>query len=246
MDNTVPELVGRAVRFGGMPTVSLRTSLATLRREYGRPAPPVSSDPFELIVWEQVAYLVPDSQRRMVYETWRAGVGLNPAAIMRASAATLTRIARLGGAIAAPLRAQRLRQSAEHVLQRWGGRLADALDLPFPMARRALTAFAMIGEPSADRILLFTRTARVLALDSNALRVLSRLGLITTARSYRTTYRDAQARLATALPKPHDALIAASQLLRLHGQRLCKAGAPRCARCPLRRTCPTAGAAVSG
>jgi endonuclease III len=224
---------------------SLRSTIAALRRYYGPPPQPVSRDPFRLIVWEQVAYLVPDAQRRKAYDTLRREVGLSPAELLETPPATLGRITRIGGAIAAPLRAERLHQSAELVLRLYDGELRRVLELPGPKARTALARFPMIGEPAADKILLFTRTARLLALDSNALRVLARLGFIIERRDYRSTYREAQTVLAPALPKSYESLIVASQLLRIHGQELCRTSAPRCLRCPLARRCPSAALGVN-
>jgi len=216
----------------------LKSALAALRRYYGTPRRPVSQEPFPLILWEQVAYLVPDTQRHAAYAALRSQVGLTPRAILRAKAATLRAITRRGGAIAAPARAARLRRSAEIVVGRWDGDLRTALKLPEAQARGALAQFPMIGEPGADKILAFTRTVRVLALDSNALRVLQRLGLVPEAKDYRTAYRKAQAVLSLQLPATYPALIAAAQLLRQHGQTLCRRSAPDCPRCPLRPDCP--------
>ena len=220
----------------------LRFVVDRLRRYYGRPQAPVSHNPFHLILWEQVAYLVPEAQRRKAFAALRTQVGLTPVAILAAPAAKLQAIARLGGSIAANTRAARLRQSAELVVGRWDGDLRSALHLPLARARRALAQFAMIGEPGADRILVLTETARLLPLDSNGLRVLGRLGLITGARDYRATYRRAQEMLAPGLPGSYDWLASAYSLLRQHGQELCRRSAPRCEVCPLRMRCAFAQA----
>jgi endonuclease-3 len=193
-----------------------------------------------LILWEQVAYLVPDAQRRAAYQALRSRVGLTPRAILAARPATLRSITRLGGPIAAATRAARLQQSARLVLRRWQGKLGTALTLPLAQARRALGQFPMIGDPGADKILAITRTARLLPLDSNALRVLHRLDLAPPGKDYGTSYRQAQAAVASQLPKSYEALLAGSQLLRQHGQELCRRSAPRCPRCPLRSKCPYA------
>jgi endonuclease III len=219
--------------------IRLRAVITALRRHYGKPSPPISRDPFHLILWEQVGYLVPDSQRRRAFLALRNEVGLEPRDLLAAPIAKLEAITRLGGPIAVRPRAARLRASAELAIGRWDGELRAALDLPLPQARRALAQFAMIGEPGADKILVQTRSARLLALDSNALRVLQRLGLTTVAKDYRTTYRRAQETLAPMLPKDHESLMAASSLLRRHGQELCRRTAPACSRCPLRRPCPS-------
>jgi endonuclease III len=220
--------------------LTLRSAVGTLERFYGRPASPVSRDPFRLILWEQVAYLVPDSRRRQAFRALQARVGLTPKAILEASTAELQSITRLGGPIAAHIRAARLRHSAELVVGAWGGNLRGALKLPLDKARRALARFAMIGEPGADKILVFTRTARLLPLDSNGLRVLQRVGLTSQGRDYRANYRRAQEALAPDLPRNFNWLISAYHLLRQHGQELCRRAAPDCPACPLRARCPAA------
>ena len=220
--------------------MTLRWVIATLKRHYGAPAPPVSRDPFHLILWEQVAYPVPDAQCRRAYAMLRSQVGLRPGAILAATRSHLERITRVGGSIAAVMRASRMRQSAEIVIDRWQENLRRVLRLSIPEARRAVSQFPMIGEPGADKILLFSGRARLLALDSNALRVLERLSLTRSGKDYRATYRRAQETLAPVLPHNRAWLIAASALLRLHGQKLCRRRAPLCSRCPLRSRCPSA------
>ncbi len=168
-------------------SLSLRSAVATLRRLYGRLPSPISRDPFHLLLWEQVAYLVPDIQRRRAFAALRTEVGLRPTALLAAPIAKLEAIARLGGSIAVRVRASRLRKSAQLVLGRWEGDLRAALRPPRPQARRALAEFPMIGEPGADKILVFTGKARLLPLDSNALRVLLRLGLTRQMKDYRAT-----------------------------------------------------------
>lgn len=220
-----------------MAAPTLARILSTLRRLYSAPARAPIRDPFRLILWEQVAYLATDAQRKVAYDALADRVGLAPSAIAAAPHATLQAVTRLGGAIAADVRANRLRQSAELVLRKWNGDLGQALGLPYPQARKAMAEFAMIGEPGADKILVFTGKVRRLPLDSNGLRVLSRIGLITADKNYSRMYRGAQEVLAPSLPKGADALIAGYELLRRHGQELCKTNVPACHLCPVRPSC---------
>src|SRR6266568_4776690 len=110
--------------------LTLRSVVTALRCYHGKPSGPISRDPFHLILWEQVAYLVPDVERRRAFSTLRATVGLTPPAILRAASTKLEKITRLGGPIAASARASRLRESAELVLGRWDGDLRAALRGP--------------------------------------------------------------------------------------------------------------------
>jgi endonuclease-3 len=213
--------------------------IRSLRRCYGKPPPPISRDPFQLILWEQVAYLASDDERRAAFEELRKATKLTPSGILAATPSRLTAIARMGGAIAAADRAERMRRSAELVIGRWRGDLREALKLPLREARRALAAFPMIGEPGADKILVFMKAARLLPLDSNGLRVLQRLGIAPITKDYRSSYRGAQEAVRTQLPPTHRDLMNAFFLLREHGQKICRRTAPDCPACPLRADCPT-------
>ena len=222
--------------------MQLQSIIRELRRRYGAPPALASKNPFHLILWEQVAYLVPDTQRRRAFSQLRKQIGLTPGAILAATTSQLEKITRSGGSIAAASRASRLRQSAELVVGHWDGDLRTALRLPVPEARRALARFPMIGEPGADKILVATGHARLLPLDSNGLRVLERLQLAPGGRNYRSAYRRAQDAVAPELPRRTSALLEAYGLLRIHGQQLCRRSRPLCSACPLRLRCPSSSA----
>jgi endonuclease III len=198
----------------------------------------LSRDPFQLILHEQVAYLVDDACRLAAFRRLEREVGLTPDVILAGPPARLRAIARSGGAIGAALRARRLVQSARLVHERWGGRLRAALALPYPQARRELARFAMIGPPGADRILLASGAYPVLPLDSNGLRVLLRLGVAREGRGYAATYALVQAAAAEQVPERRAPRWAAYALLRRHGQEVCRRSAPRCADCALLARCP--------
>lgn len=75
-----------------------------------------------------------------------------------------------------------------------------------------------------------------LAPDSNALRVLLRLGYGEESKNYATTYRSAVKATSGELP---DAIFArrAHIVLRRHGQEVFERSAPRCDVCPIRANC---------
>lgn len=209
----------------------------TLGRFHGRPPRPVSRDPFRLILYEQVAYLVPDPIRRAAFKRLQTEVGLTAEAILAAPAATLRSIARAGGSIGVLERAARIRESAELVASRWGGDLGRALSLPLREARKALTAFPMIGPPGADRILAVTGAHAVFGLDSNGLRVCVRLGWGKETAGYSTSYRSVQEAVADQLPTRPARLADLAALLRKHGETVCRRSAPDCPACPLALRC---------
>jgi endonuclease-3 len=106
-----------------------------------------------------------------------------------------------------------------------------------PASEKALKRFPSIGDPGAEKILLFTRSYPVMALDSNGLRVLCRVGFAEEQKNYSATYRLVQDAIHEQLPRDCDSLIRAHQLLRQHGQELCKRSKPRYSECPLRQDC---------
>jgi len=212
----------------------LRRVLDALRALYGAPAEHLS-DPFELILWENVAYLADDAKRAEAFALLRRETGLIPARILAAPKSLLVEVARHG--ILAGDRAERLREISTIVLETFTGDLSAALDGPPRDAAKALRRFPSIGEPGAEKILLFARKVPHLALESNGLRTLLRLGYGTESKSYSASYRSAQAAAAAELPEDFDVRIEAHQLLRRHGQELCRRTAPICERCPVTRIC---------
>jgi endonuclease III len=180
-----------------------------------------SSDGWELVLAENVAYLVDDQRRWRALEELRRVVGLDPEQILAAPAETLRGV--VAGARPAE-RAERLRRCAE-----------------LAIAGAPWRQYPGIGQPGLDRIALFTGSRAVLALDANALRVLSRLGYGHPARSYSASYRQAQAEASARLPGTVPALQRAAQLLRRHGQTVCRRRDPACPDCVIAGDCPSAG-----
>ncbi len=213
--------------------------LDALEEQHGRPRrlPPRSA--LDWILWENAAYLVPDARRRKAYAALDEATGLRPAGILGLSRERLRELAALGGMMP-ERRVEKLLSIAETVNDAFGGDLDSALELPLAKARRAVKKFPGIGDPGADKILLFTGTHALPALDSNGLRVLVRLGLAAEAKSYSTTYRSGTAALAPHAELGCKWLMRAHDLLRAHGQSLCKHKAPVCAACSLADDCPSA------
>lgn len=210
--------------------------LKSLQKFYGRPAPPKITDPVEIILNENVAYLVDDEKRATAFAALKKKVGTKAQEILKASDDELLEITRMGGMVP-ELRAQRLRQIAELVHWIFKDDLKSVLKKPLPEAKKALKKFPTIGDPGAEKILMLTRSHPVLSLESNGLRVLLRLGFAEEKKSYSTSYRGVQEALHDQLPADYDGLIVAHQLLRQHGQELCKRSRPLCDECPLQTDC---------
>jgi len=215
----------------------LRRAVDLLRQHYGPPAPPPTRDPFELVLLENVAYLASPARRRAAFELLRSSVGTDPREILDAKPAELQAITAAG--ILKGTFAKKLQACARVAIERHEGDLAGATRAPTREAKRALRAFPGIGEPGAEKILLFAGRLAALAPESNGLRVLVRLGLVEEQPSYARTYA-ASAEAARSLGGRVRDFQQAHLLLKLHGETLCRRSAPRCTECPLRSRCPSA------
>jgi len=214
--------------------LALGDAVRLLRERYGPPEGPGTADPFELILWENVAYLAPPARRREAFAALKSTVGTSPSAILTAGQAALERVTARG--ILKHTFAAKLRECARLAIERFGGDLGKPIREPVHGAKRALRLFPGIGEPGAEKILLFSGRQPLLAPDSNGLRVLVRLGLVAAKKSYAATYA-ASRKAAEALPARPRILQEAHLLLQQHGQTLCKRTAPRCHLCPLAHGC---------
>jgi endonuclease III len=209
---------------------------------YGEPAAPPPRTLLDLVLFENVAYLTTDARRERAFDLLKRGIGTEPARILAMPDEALEAVASQG--ILPANQAGKLRTIARIAQDEFGGDLESLRDQPLETARKAIMRFPSIGEPGAEKILLLGRSHAVLGLDSNGVRVLTRLGLVEEARNYSATYRAVQALVRPYQSRGFDWLIRAHQLLRQHGQELCRRTQPRCDRCPLTDTCAFYSAAT--
>jgi endonuclease III len=210
--------------------------LKRLEKFYGKPKPPTPTDPYEMILYTSCGYPASDASCLKGFAALKREIGLRPADILGASDAKLTEVMRLGG-IVPELRAARLRQIARMVRDEFSGDLRAVLKKPLPEAKKALKKFPTIGDPGAEKILLFTKTAPIAAVPSNCIHVPLRLGLGYERKSYASSYRSAQEAIRDQLPQDCGALLRAYLLLKQHGQELCKRARPLCDQCPVSEEC---------
>jgi len=218
-----------------MPRIVFTQVVERLRAHYGPPKLPKLDGPWEMILWENVAYLADDDRRGKAFETLKKRIGTEPQRILSASDEALLDVT--GHGILADQFATKLRECAQIALEEFDGDLRSVLKLAVPKAKKALQEFPGIGEPGAEKILLFSRTDPVLALESNGLRVLLRLGFGEEKKSYSATYRIVQRAVNEELDPEYSSLIQAHLLLRRHGQELCRRSQPACSECPLALDC---------
>jgi endonuclease III len=218
-----------------MTRIALPPVVERLEAHFGKQKTPKLDGPWEMILWENVAYLADDDRRQEAFQTLKKRIGTEPGQILSASDEALLEVTRHG--IMPEQFADKLRKCAQIALEEFDGDLRPVLKLPFPKAKKAFQKFPGIGEPGTEKIVLFSRTYPVLALESNGLRVLLRLGFGEEKKSYSTTYRLVQKAAEEGLDKDYSWLIQAHLLLRHHGQELCKRSKPECGKCPLAPDC---------
>lgn len=220
----------------------LRKLLSRLKRHYGDPALPPAKGPFELVLWENACYLLPDTRRAAVFEGLRAQVGLEPRKILAADRAVLLSLAKMGG-MRPETRVFRWLEIARITLDQFGGDLDSVLREPYAAAKKALKQFPNIGDPGAEKILLYCGAGEGLPLDWNGSRVLLRVGFgRPQPKNYGAQYRSIQEAVAGQLPKDAGSLARAHLLLRQHGKTVCRDKGPACGDCAVVEMCGYAAA----
>ena len=239
------EVSRRANEARGAPTDSpLRAIVAGLRTMQAPAGKPPGADVWEHLLRENIAYLVDDARREATFRALKDHVGTSPEAILAVDLSVLARVIEHGG-MQPEHRARKLVRCAELAQQIGLQRLRDTVAAAGPdarataEARKLLKRFPGIGDPGADKLLMLARRAVTLAPDSNALRVLVRAGFTPEQDSYAAMYKSAAAAVSPQLPFDPEWLIEAHQLLRHHGQDVCRRSEPQCPRCAVRPLCAT-------
>ena len=219
-----------------MATPRITDLLDSLESNYGALDPAAPTDPYEFLIWWHCGYPASEERCSKGWASLTREVGIAPKQLGAASTAKLTGALKAGGMVP-DVRAARLKEIAARVQEEYGGDLRSALSrLSAPQVRKALKSFPGIGNPGADRIVLFSRLAPVAAVPSACPHVLVRVLHGPEGPKYVAVYADAQ-RMLNTLPATFDARIRGYLLVAGHGHEFCKRSNPLCERCPLRAQC---------
>jgi endonuclease-3 len=205
------------------------------------------SDPYEMILFVNSAYPATDASCAKVYEALKTEVGIKPEQILKTPKGKLMKLARLGGMLP-EMRVERWKLIVRMVRKDFGGALTRELkkwmsDNKTPVEKRlrrvksALKEFPVIGEPGADKILLFAGLAPVAAVPSACTGVPQRILFGHEDKNYAKGYRAAQDKIAAEVPEDFAARRRAYLLLKRHGQEICKRTKPKCEICPISSMC---------
>jgi len=230
-----------------LPKPNLLEVLDSLENLYGPQKAAGPTDPYEMIVYVNSGYPAADLPCSRGFEALKREVGLKPENILEAPKTKLTKLMRLGG-IVPELRAEKLKDIARMVKADLGGDLKAVLNKwlleekkqpgkGIHGAKNVLQKFPVIGEPGADKILLFSKLAAVAAVPSAFVGVPMRLWFGETGKNYAADYRVAREILSAGLDETFEARQRAYLLLKKHGQEICKRSTPKCEICPLTGPC---------
>jgi endonuclease III len=228
-----------------VPDVS--SILESLEKIYGPQHIVGPTDPYEMILYLNCGYPATDASCSKGFDALGREVGLIPKEILAAAKPKLVKLLRLGG-IVPEIRAARLQEVARKVKTEYAGDLKAALKhwlreerqqigKGLRVAKKALQEFPVIGEPSAEKILLFSKLAPVAAVPSAFVEVPARLWSGKAGKNYAADYRAAREILAAELPATFESRLRAYLLLKKHGQEICKRSKPKCELCPLTSQC---------
>lgn len=217
-------------------TVTVAQILDQLESFYGSQDPSWPTDPYLFLIWWYSGYPASDARCSKGFESLNKEVGTSVTQILAARPAKLANALKPGGMLP-ELRAERLKEVAARVKDEFGSDLRAALVGPIAQVRKILKSFPSIGDPGADRILLFAGITPVAAIPSNCPYVLVRILSGQEGKNYSATYREAQQAIEAEIPAKFDARIRAYLLLKRHGQEICKSTNPKCPECPVNATC---------
>lgn len=218
------------------PAQRLGRVLDLLEAEYGKQKFNEPTDPFEMVMYRNAGYPQSDANCSRGFAALKSQIGLKAGDVLRAKDSELRAAAAAGGMMPEK-RAERWKEIAARVEREFGGDLGAVMKRGAAEAKKALKKFPTIADATAEKILLFTRTAPVAALPSNCLDVPLRLGYGREQKNWAASYRSAQDAVAAELPETFDARMRAYLLLKHHGQEVCRRSRPLCEQCAVTDEC---------
>jgi endonuclease III len=211
--------------------------LDALEAFHGAQAPAWPTDPDLFLVWWHCGYPPSEERCSKGWEALDRAVGAAPDNVLSATPRRLARALRAGGMVP-ELRAGRLKGIARKIRDEYGGNLRAALgQFSLAESRATLKRFPGIGDPGADRILLFAGVAPVAAVPSSCPHVPLRIAAGCEPARYPAAYREAQQILQAQVPDTLEARRRAYLLLQVHGRQVCKRTNPKCGSCPVADAC---------
>jgi endonuclease-3 len=190
---------------------------------------PEEKDPFKALIRTILSQNTNFRNEMSAFRKLDMMLGVTPASLAKAELDDIASSIEVAGLFR--IKAQRIKQVAETIQEKYGGDLWRILSKPLEEARRELMTLPGVGEKTADVILLFTAGKPVIPVDRHIFRVTKRLGIV----QKNATYDDVRETLERAVPQKdyEDVHI----LLIQFGRDYCRARNPRCGACFLWDLC---------
>jgi len=187
--------------------------------------------PFAVLAAIILSQNTSDKNSIKAYYRLREEIGVSPEAILSAPLEKLVEAIRPAGL--PNQKARSLKEAAKKILEAGGERIL--LEMPWEKLREFLLTIPGVGEKTVDVFLSVKRRAPVFAVDTHALRIAKRWGLVPQKAGYKEA---SKALLEFFGPEISEE---AHRLIIALGRRYCKARRPLCNECPLRDICPRIG-----
>jgi hypothetical protein len=117
-----------------MATVTFSKLVDKLQQHYGAPPPPPATEPLELIIWENIAYLASDNRRAEAFATLKRSIGTRAEQILAALHSALAAIGKAG--ILPDVSAEKLLTIARIAHEEFQSDVGSVLRKPLPQAKR--------------------------------------------------------------------------------------------------------------
>lgn len=210
--------------------------LDALEKHYRAQTADWPTDPYLFLVWWHCGYPQSDVACLRGWDALNKATQTDCDSLLKIPMQKLAAALKAGGMVP-EVRAERLKEIAARVKDEFGGDLHGSLAGPLAKVRKTLKQFPGIGDPGADRILLFAGISPVAAVPSNCPHVLVRIVQGREPESYSNQYKQAQAAIDNGVATTMDARTRAYLLVKRHGQETCKRSNPKCVACPVSGIC---------
>lgn len=191
----------------------------------------ITDDPFKVLVRTIISQSTAEVNTRRAYENLSRKMPLTPESLAEADVKEIEDALLVAGLYRNKSRI--IKKVAQTILREFNGSLDFIYSKPLEEARERLLSLPGVGPKTADIILLFCAKRPVLPVDTHVNRVSKRLGLVPLKAGYEKIREGLQALY------PPEKYFKVHMLFIALGRRICKAGRPRHAECPVSHLCPS-------
>jgi len=186
-------------------------------------------DPFEVLVATILSQNTNVKNARIALHNLRSEGRLSAGRLARTPLSKIETMVKPSGLYRS--KAKSIKGVAQHILERYRGRMATMLAKDPIALREELTSLPGIGPKTADIVLAFCVGFPTIPVDTHIARISARLGLVEAGSSYETVKKKLERVIAEK-----DRLVGHLALIGF-GRAICLARRPRCSVCPVQKDC---------